>query len=244
MKYLVAGAESAVGLALIRILADGGHHVLALASTPSDELNAASEATPGSLDIVVADLGDIEQLVRSARDFAGPFDGLVFAHMYFEMENRARFDLAHWQRSFGENLVAPAALSSTVSLSDNASIVVLTSTEAFQGSYRGGAYAASKAAAHNLVMTLANNLGARGIRANAVAAGWIGGVMDTDTVFEMSRGITPLGRLGSPAEVANVIQFLLSADSSFVSGSVITVDGGYTGVDPISRYEADHTPED
>jgi 3-oxoacyl-[acyl-carrier protein] reductase len=93
-------------------------------------------------------------------------------------------------------------------------------------------------------MTLANNLGARGIRANAVAAGWIGGVMDTDTVFEMSRGITPLGRLGSPAEVANVIQFLLSADSSFVSGSVITVDGGYTGVDPISRYEADHTPED
>ena len=63
--------------------------------------------------------------------------------------------------------------------------------------------------------------------------------MDTDEVFNMSRKITPLGRLGSPEEVANVIAFLVSKDASFVNGSVVTVDGGYTGVDTIAKYESE-----
>lgn len=54
------------------------------------------------------------------------------------------------------------------------SIVIITSTEAYRGSYGASAYAATKAAIHNLVRTLANNLGQRGIRINALPAGWIG----------------------------------------------------------------------
>lgn len=72
------------------------------------------------------------------------------------------------------------------------SIVIITSTEAYRGSYGASAYAATKAAIHNLVRTLANNLGQRGIRINALPAGWIGGEMDTDEVFNKSRSLTPL----------------------------------------------------
>ena len=82
------------------------------------------------------------------------------------------------------------------------SIVIITSTEAYRGSYGASAYAATKAAIHNLVRTLANNLGQRGIRINALPAGWIGGEMDTDEVFNKSRSLTPLGRLGTDEEIA------------------------------------------
>ena len=67
----------------------------------------------------------------------------------------------------------------------------------------------------------------------------VGGVMDTDEVFNMSRAITPLGRLGSPEEIASVVAFLVSDDASFVNGTVVTADGGYSGVDTIAKYEFD-----
>ena len=117
------------------------------------------------------------------------------------------------------------------------SIVIITSTEAYRGSYGASAYAATKAAIHNLVRTLANILGQRGIRINALPAGWIGGEMDTDEVFNKSRSLTPLGRLGTDEEIANVAYFLFSKESSFVNGTTIVAYGGYLGSDPLSKYE-------
>jgi NAD(P)-dependent dehydrogenase (short-subunit alcohol dehydrogenase family) len=61
--------------------------------------------------------------------------------------------------------------------------------------------------------------------------------MDTDEVFNMSRKITPLGRLGTQEEIADITEFLLSEKSSLINGTVITADGGYSGVDMISKYE-------
>jgi NAD(P)-dependent dehydrogenase (short-subunit alcohol dehydrogenase family) len=115
-------------------------------------------------------------------------------------------------------------------------MTVVTSTEGFIGSFGAHAYAATKAAIHNLVQSLANIAG-NGVRVNAVAAGWIGGVMNTDEVFNLSRAMTPLGRLGTPDEIAAVVAFLASREASFVNGSVVTADGGYSGVDTISKFE-------
>lgn len=200
---------------------------------------------------VLDDLGDSvvlrgvdhssETEVRGFLD-AVPFqsvDALVVAEFFFEMEDPNAFDIKQWSTSLFVNLTVPnlAYHSLQTKFSEGAGFVIVTSTEGFVGSFGAPAYAATKAAIHNLVKTLANNGGTKGIRANAVAAGWVGGVMDTDEVFNMSRRITPLGRLGDPAEIAAVVSFLLGPDASFVNGTVIVADGGYTCVDTIAKYE-------
>ena len=176
-------------------------------------------------------------------DIVDPIDAFVFAQFYFDMENPDDFNHEIWDKSIAINLTAPNYLIHELKNKMNAgsSIVILTSTEGFRGSYGASAYAATKAAIHNLVKTLANNLGKRGIRINALPAGWIGGEMDTDEIFNKSRSMTPLGRLGTDEEIANVTCFLLSKESSFVNGTTIVADGGYLCSDPLSKYEFEDT---
>jgi NAD(P)-dependent dehydrogenase (short-subunit alcohol dehydrogenase family) len=159
------------------------------------------------------------------------------------MENPNDFDHAIWDKSLSINLTAPNYLVHELKgqMNVGSSIVIITSTEGFRGSYGASAYAATKAAIHNLVKTLANNLGKRGIRINALPAGWIGGEMDTDEIFNKSRSMTPLGRLGTDDEIANVAYFLFSKESSFVNGTTLVADGGYLCSDPLSKFEFEDT---
>lgn len=186
---------------------------------------------------------DLEKFVSSINE---KIDGLVFAQFYFEMENPEHFDYKIWDKSLAINLTAPNFLVHELKSKMNiqSSIVIITSTEGFRGSYGASAYAATKAAIHNLVKTLSNNLGKLGIRINAVPAGWIGGEMDTDEIFNKSRSLTPLGRLGTDEEVASVVLFLLSSKSSFINGTTIVVDGGYLCSDPLSKYEFEDLQKD
>jgi NAD(P)-dependent dehydrogenase (short-subunit alcohol dehydrogenase family) len=164
-------------------------------------------------------------------------DAVAIAENYFYMEDADEFDPDKWSRSIAVNLTLLKLVAHRArSWGGCKSVTVLTSTEGFIGSFGAHAYAATKAAVHNLVKSLANT-SPNGTRFNAVAAGWIGGVMDTDDVFNMSRAITPLGRLGSSEEVAEVFLFLSADASSFVNGATIVVDGGYTGVDTIAKFE-------
>jgi NAD(P)-dependent dehydrogenase (short-subunit alcohol dehydrogenase family) len=181
-------------------------------------------------------LPTLDQLLGRA-ELKRPLSALVNAQFYFAMEDPTHFEFSLWDRSLAVNLTAPAYLFHRLRFVADASVITVTSTEGFTGSFGASAYAATKAAVHNLTKSLANIGGARAVRVNAVAAGWIGGVMDTDEVFNLSRSITPLGRLGRADEIAAVVAFLLSAESAFVNGTVLVADGGYTGVDIIAKYE-------
>lgn len=246
MKIIIAGAaKPGYAEAITRKLIATGNSVIGTYDIEYAE-NAEkmkSEFTDEQLSLSQVDLSSRDELKEFVNSISCKIDGLVFAQFYFAMENPERFDYDIWDRSLAINLTAPNYLVHELKnkMNTGSSVVIITSTEGFRGSYGASSYAATKAAIHNLVKTLANNLGKRGIRINALPAGWIGGEMDTDEIFNKSRNLTPLGRLGSDEEIAAVVYFLLSKESSFVNGTTIVADGGYLCSDPLSKYEFEDT---
>ncbi|WP_308248313.1 SDR family NAD(P)-dependent oxidoreductase [Nocardia nova] len=110
-------------------------------------------------------------------------------------------------------------------------IVNLSSVVGVSG-YQGLAiYSATKAALDGLTRSLARELGPRGITVNSIAPGYLTTEMShglTDLQLEQIRRRTPLGRLGTPADIAAAAQFLAADTASFVNGHVLVVDGGLT----------------
>lgn len=235
---VVTGATKAgIGQAVARALTASGHKVIGTTDT-SDKTDALRGLPNLTLhDVDHATMSSVLGFCSSLRGIA--IDGIVNCQMYFNMESQPKFSHEDWEKSLFVNMTMPNILVRELraQFSSNASIVMITSTEAFIGSFGASSYASTKAAIHNLVKTWANILGPSGVRVNAIAPGWIGGVMDTDEVFNLSRQITPLRRLGAPEEIASVVEFLLGSSSSFISGSVITADGGYSCVDRIAQFE-------
>jgi NAD(P)-dependent dehydrogenase (short-subunit alcohol dehydrogenase family) len=237
---VTGAANDGIGEAVTRRLSKEGYVIY---GTYESELKSKAqkigEELPG-VTMFEVDHSSRDSLLKFVNSVsAESIHGLVNVQMFFAMEDPNNFDHDLWDRSLAINLTAPNFLihSFKPRYVSGSSIVTVTSTEAFIGSFGASAYAATKAAIHNLTKTHANNLGASKVRVNVVAPGWIGGAMDTDEVFNMSREITPLGRLGSPDEVAATVNFLFSPESSFINGTVIVVDGGYTGSDTISKFE-------
>ena len=105
------------------------------------------------------------------------------------------------------------------------------SIHSFVGKRGVTAYAAAKGGVKLLTQTLATDYAAQGIRVNAVCPGYIDTPLLnhlTTTAKEQLTKLHPLGRLGHPDEVANVVLFLASDKASFVNGTSLLVDGGYT----------------
>ena len=242
-EYLIVGGfEDGIGEAVTKLLSQSGHNVLVTYDSGlADKATSLSTGNISSIQVDHSSEAGIRQMCEKIKDKI--FDGIAIVQMAFEMEDPKNFDHSIFERMIFANLIMPNQVITRLarSVKDKGSIVYLSSTEAFAGSYGASGYTAAKAAMMNLVKTHANNLGKREIRVNAIASGWIGGVMDTDEVFEMSRRITPLGRLGSPEEVASVFEFLLSQKASFVNGTTVVVDGGYTSAEPIAKYEYENS---
>ena len=242
MTVLVIGAaKPGYAESITRKLLSEGYSVIGTYDEEYSE-NAKKmqdEFSSEKLTLKPVNLASREELAAFVASVKGDVRGLIFAQFFFYMENPDNFDHCMWDKSLAVNLTAPNYLIHELkkNMMPGSSIVIITSTEAYRGSYGASAYAATKAAIHNLVRTLANNLGKYGIRINALPAGWIGGEMDTDEVFNKSRSLTPLGRLGTDEEIADVAYFLFSEKSSFVNGTTVIADGGYLGSDPLSKYE-------
>lgn len=230
------GAKEGIGRAVVQRMIHDGHIVTATyEATQLDEYKEFLDSTP-AVTWVSLDSGDLSAHTELLMP-GGQFEGVVNAEFDFYMESAAEFDLARWSRSLSANLTLPKWIGHHATNTwATKSVAFITSSEANTGSFGAHAYAATKAAVHNLTKSLANTA-AGSCRFNSVAAGWIGGVMDTDEVFNMSRRITPLGRLGVPEEIAATAAWLLGDQSSFINGSTLMADGGYTGVDSISKFE-------
>ena len=238
--YVVVGATKAgIGQAISTRLHDDGHTVFGTYELDGKDSALDFASKLPNLKLVGVDHGEVESLRSFLDSLPANIDGLAIAQMHFDLRRHDDFSEAEWSKSLAVNLTMPHFLTINAAnkLSPGSCVVTVTSTEGLVGSFGAAGYAATKAAIHNLIKTHANTLGPKGIRSNAVAAGWIGGVMDTDEVFNMSRKITPLGRLGDASEIAAIVKFLLSSEASFVTGATIVADGGYSCVDTISKYE-------
>ncbi len=237
---VIGGGNTGYSEEITKTLITEGKSVIATFNSENIEnAEQLKQSNLSNLKLTKLDLSSRSDIMQFASNIDTKIDGLVFAEFYFFMEDPNNFDFDKWDKSVAINLTAPNTLIHTLKskMKDGSSNVLITSTEGFRGSYGASSYSATKAAIHNLVKSLANNLGKRGIRVNALPAGWIGGEMDTDEIFNKSRELTPIGRLGRAQEVASVVSFLLSDKSTFINGTTVVTDGGYLCSDPLSKYE-------
>ncbi len=240
-RALVTGGDSGIGRAVTVTFAKEGADVL-LTHLPeeaedADEAVAAASGAGTRVVAVPADLRThdaVRQLAERARAELGGLDVLV-CNAAYQMTHDALEDFPPEQleRTFATNVFSTFWLVRELARDlgeSGGTVVVTTSIQAYQPSDHLLDYAATKSALTNLVVNLAQELGPRGVRVNAVAPGpvWtplIPATMSAEKV-EGFGSTTPLGRVGQPVEVAAAFVFLASDEASYVSGSVLGVSGG------------------
>lgn len=234
---LVTGGARGIGRAIAERLAESGWQVIATYLTGRDE--AAELARTHDVQIRQIDLANRAGTVDFAQHICEefPLTALVNNAGILEKEPFEEMTLDAWDRTMAVNVTAPLILAQAIGprLSAGGSIVNIASTDAYVGSFQGIAYSASKAALLSVTKSLANVLGPRGVRVNAVTPGWVDSGILTES-YEAAT-LTPLGRNGSPEDIAKVVAFLLSPDAAFISGASIVADGGYSGVDYFMQKE-------
>lgn len=242
---LVTGASRGIGAATALELARRGWSV-ALASEPIEERRTAAAAIAarireegGAAESLTADLGDPERvvaLVASAIERFGRLDVVVANAAVDRITPWREIPLDEWQLTQDVNvrsawLLAREAYDALVA-APNPSIVFVTSTMVRTGQPGRLHYSASKAALVGITRALARELGPAGVRVNAVMPGAIKTDSETerfgDDIDEVVLAGQALLRRGTAEDVAAVIAFLVGTDSSFISGQVLSVDGGAT----------------
>ncbi|MFC8382082.1 3-oxoacyl-ACP reductase FabG [Nocardia sp. NPDC057272] len=209
----------AAALTAAKITAAGGT-AIGLGCDVADEAQVADAVAR-----TVADLGSLDVLVNNA--------GVLRDNLLFKMS------VEDWDTVMAVHLRGAFLCSKTAQkhmVDNGGGAIVNTSSVSALGNRGQANYAAAKAGIQGLTRTLAMELGPFGIRVNAVAPGFIATEMTAATAARMgvsaedlqakTAEITPLRRVGVPADIANVVAFLASDDAGFVTGQTLYVDGG------------------
>ena len=243
---LVTGAGAGIGRATAMRLAEEGARVVVTSRTPANAENTCGEIEeiglprPPAMGLDVADGARVTQVVTEVADRFGRIDVLIA---------NAGIELAHapsvedtlddeWARLFDVNVggIFRLCRAALPLIPAGGSIITVGSINSFIAWPNDAAYTATKGAVLQFTRALSLETAGRGIRANCVCPG----VIDTPLTRSFLTGddavsleaefaaTAPLGRMGTPREVANAILFLASDEASFVTGSALLVDGGTT----------------
>ncbi len=237
---LVTGAGSGIGLATAALLQRYGARVAA-AVQDAEQAERVRETLPGA-QVLQQDLldeaGCIALPARAAQALGG-LDGLACCAGIFYKKGSDDTRVQEWRQTLELNLTSTFLLTrATIAHmrhagASAASVVVVTSQIGLVGHARGAAYAASKAGLNGMVKSLALEWADQGIRVNAVGPGPVRTAMlaavsaDPVALAAMEQSI-PMGRLGEPHEIAELVGFLLSGRAAFITGQVVCADGGFT----------------
>lgn len=236
---LITGANSGIGLAAAKQFADEGAYVF-MTGRRKKELDAAIAEVGNSARGVQADISkleDLDRLFTIIKNETGMIDILFANAGVGEFAALGTITEEHLNKIFSINVKGTlfTVQNALPLLRDGASIILMGSTAAKQGTEAFSVYSASKAAIRSFARSWILDLAPRRIRVNVLVPGatstpgWHDLAPSEEQHMQMINYVestTPLARLGNPEEVAKAALFLASADSSFTTGSELFVDGG------------------
>lgn len=235
-KALVTGASRGIGKAIVEQFLAEGAEVWGLSTREPADLAERIAAAQGRLHWVVADLSQlsgIEALVEGLQKEVGGFDILVNNAGITKDGLAFRMSLEDFQKVLDVNLTAAFLIARTVGREmirkKAGAIINMSSVVGLHGNGGQANYAASKAGLIGLTKSLAQELASRNVRVNAIAPGYIVTDMTEaipQTAKEKLMDHIPLKRLGQPEDIARVALFLASDMAAYITGQVISVDGG------------------
>lgn len=240
---LITGASSGLGSRFARVLKEAGAEVV-LVARRAERLEELATAIGGGT-VIAADLsipGSGREVVTKALEAHGRIDIVVNNAGVTRVGPALRDDTDEFRRELEINLVAPYdiarhAAQAMISAGTGGSIINLGSVlgHGGGGQLKVPGYAANKGAIHNLTRELASQWARKGVRVNALSPAFFESEMSSE-IFSTEAGRnyvatkTPMGRGGEPHELDGALLFLASEASSYVTGHILYVDGGWTAI--------------
>lgn len=241
---IVTGASSGLGVRFARVLDAAGAKVV-LAARRRERLEKLAGELRDALP-VECDLAEVDApsaLVERTLEHYGRVDVVVNNAGYGDSIPAVDQPIDDFRRVLQVNLVAPFEIARTaarwmIESGNGGSIVNIASIWGLVGigQIPDAAYSASKGGMVNMTRELAAQWGRKGVRVNTIAPGWFPSEMTQETMFENERSMrwlrqrTPMGRGGDEHELDGALLFLASDASTFVTGVVLPVDGGWTAI--------------
>ncbi|MBC8346625.1 MAG: 3-oxoacyl-[acyl-carrier-protein] reductase [Candidatus Marinimicrobia bacterium] len=235
---VVTGASRGIGKSMAETYARAGAHVIC-ASRSEDALNLVadgikSEGGSASVSVInVSDLENFQNLIKKISDEYGSVDILVNNAGITRDTLIMRMSEDDWNTVIDVNLKGAfngiKAVTRTMMKQRSGRIINISSVVGLTGNAGQVNYAASKAGLIGLTKATAKEIGSRGITVNCIAPGYIATDM-TDQMDDQAKDLLisqiPLGRIGSPEDIAATALFLASDEAGYITGQTFTVDGG------------------
>ena len=235
---LVTGGTGGIGTAICRKLADAGHQVVTnYRNKEKAEAWQQQQKSDGyNFALVAGDVGDYEacqEMISSIENDVGPVDILVNNAGITRDTTFRKMDKQQWDQVMNTNLDSVFNVTRPVVEGmlerKYGRIVNISSINGQKGQIGQANYSAAKAGMHGFTMALAQELARKGITVNTISPGYIA----TEMVMAVPEKIRsqiitqiPVGRLGKPEEIAAAVNYLVSDDAAFVTGTNLTINGG------------------